>query len=470
MIERFLPAVGLVVLLGACTVGPNYVKPELPLPEAFAEANPDHFDASVAPGTLWRSFDDPVLEQLIDDALARNTTIARAVARLDEARALRGLETFALFPIVTATADGERNKPSSGDPFIPPDIGITETWRAGFDASWEIDLFGRARNARRAVRADEAAEHAALAATQQSVLAEVAQAYFTLRAEQERLRVQRRNVDNLAENLRLLELRRDAGRGTELDVARSNALGLAVASRLPTTEAAVARQEQRLAVLTAQPIASLREQLGAPAALPEMPALVAIGTPREWLLRRPDVREAERRLAAATARVGVAVSEFFPRLSLIGEGGWTAESSGDIGEDFAERWRFGPSLSWSFLDAGSVRQRVRAAEARADGVLAAYDEVVLRALEETENALAGYRAANRSTGALALAVKRAGDAYALARLRFEAGAADSLVLLDAERTKLDLEDQLASAEAQRATALAALYKALAGDFARAAAR
>jgi multidrug efflux system outer membrane protein len=243
-----------------------------------------------------------------------------------------------------------------------------------------------------------------------------------------------------------------------------------VASRLPTTEAAVARQEQRLAVLTAQPIASLREQLGAPAALPEMPALVAIGTPREWLLRRPDVREAERRLAAATARVGVAVSEFFPRLSLIGEGGWTAESSGDIGEDFAERWRFGPSLSWSFLDAGSVRQRVRAAEARADGALAAYDEVVLRALEETENALAGYRAANRSTGALALAVKRAGDAYALARLRFEAGAADSLVLLDAERTKLDLEDQLASAEAQRATALAALYKALAGDFARAAAR
>ncbi|MCE3003169.1 MAG: efflux transporter outer membrane subunit [Xanthomonadaceae bacterium] len=464
--RRGLP-LALVLALAGCTVGPDYVRPDTPAPAAFVEANADHFAPAPPASALWASFDDPVLVALIDRALAGNRTLAQAVARLDEARALRGLESFALFPVVTASASGDRSKPSGRDPFIPPDIGRTDTYRAGFDASWEIDLFGRARNARKAVRADEEAAAAALEAARQSVVAEVAQAYFNLRAEQERLRVQRRNVENLAENLALLELRRDAGRGTELDVARSNALGLSIASRLPGTEAAVARQEQRLAVLTALPVDALREVLGPPAPLPAMPALVEIGTPEDWLRRRPDIRQAERELAAATARVGIAVSEFFPRLTLLGAGGWTAQSFGDLGESFAERWNFGPSLSWSFLDVGSVRQRVRGAEARAAGALARYDEVVLLALEETENALAGYRAANRTAGALEQAVQRGRDATALARLRFDAGAADTLVVLDAERTQLDLEDQYATAVAQRATALAALYKALAGDFARA---
>ncbi len=463
--RRALP-LALPLLLAACTVGPDYVRPQTPAPAAFAEANADHYAATQPVSALWSAFDDPLLDRLIADALARNLTLAQASARLAEARAIRGLEYFALFPVVTAGAAADRNQPSGRDPFIPPDAAErTDTYRAGFDASWEIDLFGHARNARMAVRADEQAVAAALQATRQSVVAEVAQAYFNLRAEQERLRVQRRNVDNLSENLKLLELRRDNGRGTDLDVARSNALGLAIASRLPNTEAAVARHEQRLAVLTVQSIASLREVLGAPTPLPPMPALVDIGTPEEWLRRRPDVQQAERELAASTARVGVAVSEFFPRLTLLGAGGWTAQSAGDLGEDFAERWNFGPSLTWSFLDFGSVRQRVLAAEARAEGALAAYDETVLRALEETENALSGYRAANRSAGALEMAVERGGDALTLATLRFDAGADDTLVVLDAERTLLDLEDQLATAHAQRATALAALYKALAGDFA-----
>jgi multidrug efflux system outer membrane protein len=468
LIRRGLPAV-LVLALAGCTVGPQHVRPDTPAPAAFVEANPDHYAPVQSASALWSSFDDPVLDALIERALAENRSLAQASARLGEARALRGLETFALLPVVTAQSSAERNKPSTRDPFIPPDAAqTTETYRAGFDVNWEIDLFGRARNARQAVRADEEAAAAALEAARQSVVAEVAQAYFNLRAEQERLRVQRRNVENLAENLALLELRRDAGRGTELDVARSNALGLSIASRLPNTEAGVARQEQRLAVLTVQPIDALRELLGPPAPLPAMPALVEIGTPEDWLRRRPDVRQAERELAAATARVGVAVSEFFPRLTLLGAGGWTAQSFDDLGESFAERWSFGPSLTWRFLDVGSVRQEVRASEARAAAALARYDEVVLLALEETENALAGYRAANRSAGALEQAVKRGRDATTLARARFDAGAADALVVLDAERTQLDLEDQYATALAQRATALAALYKALAGDFAQAA--
>jgi multidrug efflux system outer membrane protein len=464
-------------VLAACTVGPQYSRPDSAAPAGFDQATADpsvpaelgvQYAEAAVDSALWHSFGDPVLLALIERASAANRDLAATAARLNEARAIRGLETFALFPTVTAGADGERSKPSAGDPFIPPDIGITETWRAGFDVLWEIDLFGGTRQTRRAISAEVEAAAADLEAARIALTAEVAQAYFSLRAEQDRLRVQQAQVDNLRENLRLLELRRDAGRGTELDVARSNALGLAVAARLPLTRAAVAGHEQRLAVLTAWPITRLRETLGAAAALPVMPQLVAIGSPEDWLRRRPDVRAAERRLAAATAEIGVEVAEYFPKLSLTGSFGWTAQEIDDLGRDFTERFRVGPSISWSFLDFGRVRQRVLAAEARAEGALAEYEQSVLLALEEVESALAQYRGTHLHALTLERAVARAGDAHALARLRFDAGASSTLEVLDAERTQLDLEDQYASAQAARATALASLYKALAGDFARSA--
>ena len=474
MAERLLRpfALGLLAAgLAACTVGPNYTRPDTSAPAAFDQAGAAELGVQYAADTavassVWQSFGDPVLLQLIDRASTANRDLAVTAARLNEARAIRGLETFALFPTVTAGADGERSKPSSGDPFVPPDIGITETYRAGFDVLWEIDLFGGARQTRRAISAEVEAAAADLDAARIALVAEVAQAYFSLRAEQDRLRVQKTQVDNLTENLRLLELRRDAGRGTELDVARSNALGLAVAARLPLTQSAVARQEQRLAVLTAWPIATLRETLGAAAPIPAMPQLVAVGAPEEWLRRRPDVRAAERRLAAATAEVGVEVAEYFPKLSLTGGFGWTAQDASDLGRGFTERWRVGPTISWSFLDFGRVRQRVLAAEARAEGALASYEQSVLLALEEVESSLAQYRGANLNALVLERAVSRSHDAVELAKARFDAGAANSLEVLDAERTQLDLEDQFATAQAQRASALAALYKALAGDFAR----
>lgn len=470
-VMRILVPTLLAAGLAACTVGPRYQRPDTPAPVAFDQSGAAELGvqyASDAPvdSSLWQSFGDPVLVQLIERAATANRDLAAAAARLNEARAIRGLETFALFPTVTAGADGERSKPSSGDPFIPPDIGITETYRAGFDVLWEIDLFGGARQTRRAISAEVEALSADLDAARVALTAEVAQAYFSLRAEQDRLRVQQTQVDNLRENLRLLELRRDAGRGTELDVARSNALGLAVAARLPLTQAAVARHEQRLAVLTAWPIATVRETLGEAAPLPAMPQLVATGSPEDWLRRRPDVRSAERRLAAATAEIGIEVAEYFPKLSLTGGFGWTAQDVDDLGRGFTERFQVGPTLSWSFLDFGRVRQRVRAAEARADGALASYEQSVLLALEEVESALATYRGANLHALTLERAVARSRDAHDLARVRFDAGAASTLDVLDAERTQLDLEDQYATAQAQRATALAALYKALAGDFAR----
>jgi hypothetical protein len=172
-------------------------------------------------------------------------------------------------------------------------------------------------------------------------------------------------------------------------------------------------------------MATLRERLSADTTIPPLPALVAAGTPEEWLRRRPDIREAERRLAAATADVGIQVADYFPRVELLGSFGWTGGSRADLGSAAAERWSWGPSLTWRFLDLGRVRQRVRAASARAEGALAAYHETVLRALEETENALAGFRSANQTTAELAAAVAAAGETARLARLRHDAGMTDA---------------------------------------------
>lgn len=464
-IKRFGTATGLSLALAACTVGPDFVRPEAELPARFDQSRSDAYPADAVGTQLWKSFKEPELDALIARALAANHDIAQALARLEETRALAGLSKYSLMPTVAAAADAERSDPSGDDPFIPPDQARTDTWRAGFDASWEIDLFGSLRREKEAFWRRMDADVAAHDAVRLSIVAETAQTWFAWRGAQARLAVQQRNLANLQENLDILRKQLEAGRGTELDVARANALGLGVAAQVPQTEAEVVRQEQRLAVLTAQPIAELRKQLASTRALPTLPELVPVGTPAQWLARRPDIREVEGRLAEEVARIGVETAEFYPKLTLLGGFGATAQSFGGLSDSAAQRWRFGPSLSWSFLDFGRVQQRVLAQRARADGAIAAYQQTWLKALEETENAMAGYRAANQSAQALDMAVAESRKASELARLRFDAGASDYLAVLDAERSLLDFEDRAADAQTRRATALAALYKALAGDFA-----
>ncbi len=463
--RRVAATAALALTLAACNVGPEYVRPDAELPARFDQAVDSVNPPAAVSSEVWSAFREQELDALIQQALKANTQIAQALARLDETRALAGLSFYSLLPTVTADSGVQRNKPSGKDPFIPPDVGTTDTYRLGFDASWEIDLFGSLRRQSEAIYREVDARAAALDAVRLSVVAETAQAYFELRGTQARLAVQERNLANLQENLDILRQQLDAGRGTELDVTRANALGLSVAAQVPQTRAAVSAQEQRLAVLTAQPLARLRTQLAARKDLPPMPDLVAVGTPADWLARRPDIREADRLLAAEVSRIGVRIAEFYPKLTLTGAFGVTAQSFGDLGSE-AQRWSYGPGLSWSFLDFGRVRQRVQAQRAVADGAVARYQETWLKALEETENTLAAYRAWNESCAALELAVRESRTSVALARLRYDAGASDYLTVLDAERSQLDLEDQYAEAQTRRATALAAVYKALAGDFAR----
>jgi outer membrane protein, multidrug efflux system len=455
-------------LLAGCTVGPKYDAPTVPLPKTFEAADAPTFKREPVATDVWKSFGDPTLDQLIAQALAQNLSIAEARARLNEVRSLRGLTTFALFPTVTAAGDKTKNSPSRLDPQIPPDIGGTETYNAGFDSVWEIDLFGSLRNQSNAIVQRTDAADAALRASELQMIAETAQAYFALRGAQTRLALQERNVANLGENLDLLKLRLEVGRTSQLDVSRSDALGLGVAALLPEIRAEVTRQRQRLAVLTGQSADQLPAALNDSRALPALPNWVQVGTPDDWIRRRPDVANAERELAAAYSDTGAEVAEFFPKLNLLGSFGYTSPNSSDLGKKAAQRWRFGPSLSWRFLDFGRVRQNVRATQAVADQVEARYRQTVLRALEETESALANYRAASETEAILDRAVDQSKTAYDLAKLRFDAGASDFLVLLDAERQLIDFEDRQAQNQTRRATTLAALYKALAGDFVRAA--
>ncbi|MCK7594997.1 efflux transporter outer membrane subunit [Pseudomarimonas salicorniae] len=452
--------------LAACTVGPDYVRPEMPVPETFDQAPAA---AQTPESLLWSSLGDEALNRLIHRALETNTSIAQAAARLAETRALSGLTVYSLFPTVTASAGAERNQPSGRDPFIPPDAAQrTDTYRAGFDAAWEIDLFGSLRNQSNAIYQRVDADAAALADVQLSIVAETAQTWFALRGARQQLALRRQQLRNQEGNVNLLRQLFDAGRGNRLDLSRAEAQRGIVGARLPQAEAEVVRHEQRLAVLTALSIEDLRRLTGDSADLPALPVLQTVGSPKDWLQRRPDIRAAERRIAAAYSDIGYETAQYFPILTLLGDFGWTATSFGRLGDSGAQRWSFGPQLSWRFLDFGRVRQQVRAAEARAAGAEAAYRESVLRALEDTENALARLRAANRSAAELEAARLAAADAENLARLRFDNGASGFLEVLDAERTLLDLESQALQARIDQATALAAVYKALAGDFAIAA--
>jgi multidrug efflux system outer membrane protein len=450
------------LLLAACTVGPRYEEPpETATPQRFDQATAEA-TAEPAGSELWSGFGSPELDRLITRALAANTTIAQASARLAEVRALSGLSVYSWFPTVTASADRQKAEYSTDDPFAPPGGIRTDTWRAGFDALWEIDLFGSLRNEFHAIDRRTEASAAALADAQLSIVAETAQAWFAMIGARERLALRRQQLANQEDNIEILAARVKAGTSSGLDLAQAEAQRRGVAATLPLAEADLVREEQRLAVLTAWPIETLRANTSPSTGLPEMPALVATGTPEEWMKRRPDIRSAERELAATYADVGDEIAEYFPKITLLGGFGWTSTNREGIGEPDAERWFYGPAISWSFLDFGRVHQRVKAAEARRDGAIALYQETVLQALEETENALAGFRAANRSEDEFRLGLEAATEAARLARKRYDVGAGDYLAVLVADRQKLDFEDQHVQSQTRQATALAALYKALAG--------
>ena len=340
----------------------------------------------------------------------------------------------------------------------------TNLYHAGFDANWELDFFGRVRRAIEAGTADVGAEEASRRDVLVSLLAEVASNYFDLRVAQNQLAVARQNAETLQQTLELTQALLAAGRGTELDVSRAEAQLNVTLATIPPLETRIARDSHRLGVLLGQQPTVLVTLLSAPLPLPGLPTLIALGKPEDLLRRRPDIRIAERDLAAATARVGVGTADLFPRITVLGSVGVEAGSLLGLGKGGIDTFSLGPSIFWAAFDLGRVRARIRAADARTEAALAQYEQRVLLALEETENALVDFQRQQARRDSLHASAHASEKAVALARLRYQFGVADFLTVLDAERTLLSAQDLLAASETRTATTLIAVYKALGGGW------
>lgn len=460
-----LATLAVAMVLAACVVGPDYREPQVATPDRFIGTGGPQFSAADIERDFWRSFGDEELSGLIEQALKANHDIRIAQARLREARALRGEARLDLAPTVTASAAGTEVRASERQlgP-LSPDQREQDYYEASFDAFWELDFFGRVRRNVEASSAEVQAAEAGVYATQVSITAEVARNYFELRGAQHQLEVAQRNAENQRETVRITGARLQAGRGTSFDTSRAEAQLSATLATIPDLEAAVTRSILRLGVLTGQAPEALMGELSIAKPLPALATTHSIGTPEALLRRRPDIRIAERELASATAQIGVAVGDLFPRITFVGRWGFDALERSDLGNAASATYAFGPSIQWAAFDLGRVRQRIQQREAAADRALARYEQTVLQALEETDASLTAYAKAMVKQEHLQASATASLDAAALARTRFESGVADFLAVLDAERSALAAEDQLARSQTQTATALLATYKALGGGF------
>ncbi|MCA0201015.1 MAG: efflux transporter outer membrane subunit [Proteobacteria bacterium] len=460
--RNFAAALLATSFLTACAVGPDYARPETTTTATF-QRKAANVSAAEPAGTFWTRFNDPLLTRLVDEALQRNTDLRVAVARLDQARALSFQSALDLLPTVTGEG-GFTTTRTPASRTLPGAGRDSDSYDAGLNAAWEIDLFGRVRRGVEADRAEAQAVAADLRGVQVSVVSEVVKSYFELRGRQEQLSVARRNADNQRDTLKLTETRLEAGRGTDFDTARARAQLKLTESRIPQLETAVAAAAHRLAVLTGREPGALKTDLAVPAPLAVLPQDVAVGTPAELLRRRPDIQAAERRLASATARVGVATADLFPRLTLGGTLSSVSPTLGGLFSASSESYAAGPLVSWAFLDLGRVKARIDASDANARASLATYEGTVLKALEESENALIAYDRTRLEAEHLEQAAAAGREGARLARVRFENGIADFLPVLDAERAQLEAEDRLAETRTRAATSLVAVYKAVAGGW------
>lgn len=450
----------LALTITGCAVGPDYRAPQ-PEPARLLQAEHGGHDRSRFEAAWWRQFEDPTLDALVGEALDENRELRIAYARLRAARAIRDDISNDHLPTVTAGASADIGK--AQQPGFSEERVNAERYDLGLDMAWELDLFGRIQRSLEASEAQAEAAEAELYQLQVSLVAELVDAYGQLRGAQLRERIARDNLANQRNSHELTEQLREAGVGSELDVLRADARLAATEASLPQLRAQQVRARNRIATLLGQRADQLSVDLS-PRELPAIAKALPIGDPGELLRRRPDIRAAERQLAAATANVGVATADLFPRVSLSGFLGFIAGRGSQIGSSAAQAWGVAPSISWAAFDLGSVRARLRGAEADADAALAGYEQQVLLALEESENAFSDYANAQQRLLSLIRQSTASRAAAQQAEIRYREGTADFLVLLDAERERLQAEDAQAQAEVEVYRSVVSLYKALGGGW------
>ena len=465
MSRRFVSCAG-ALFLAACTVGPDYRAPtavSLGVPPAYAPPVTRPADANVtsaAPAELtswWRQFDDPLLTDLIGRATAGNLQIAQSLARLAEAREARVQAGADLLPSVNGTAGAGRNfTHANGYTSATTDLSL------GADASWQADVFGGLKRSLQAAGASEAAAYFDLEGVRTSIAGEIATNYIDARLAQARSQIARSTLSTQDENLQIAQWRVQAGLVSSLDVEQARAQRAQTAAGIPLIETSYEQAVARLGTLTGQTPGALRSEMERIGPIPQGPGTITLGIPADTLRRRPDVRSAERQLAAATARIGVARASLFPTLAISGNIGTDAATIGKLGSLvtgglFAQ-------VAQAIFDAGKRRSEVRSSRAAADLAFANYKQTILTGLEDVENAVQSLEAAKVRQAQLAIALEASSNAAIYARSQYRSGLIDFLTLLQSEQALLSARDQLASAEADESLALVQLYLALGGGW------
>lgn len=461
---------GALALTAGCTVGPEYVRPEPSVGITWSGAMAGGLSDQPADLSGWWShLGDPTLDALVQRALAANTTLRAAAARVLEVKAARRGAEAGHFPTLDTSAQYQRQRssPNTGSPAaagMPGRGDPVNFWSAGIEAGWEMDLFGRVRRAIEAADAEvQVAEHDRRGVVL-SLLAEVARNYIELRAFQQRLLIARANLATQEETLALTRTRFEAGLTSELDVTRALTNVETTRAGIPALEQGLRQASHRLSVLLGERPGSLYAELEEPGRIPAIPGEVRIGVPAELLRRRPDLLAAERRLAAATARIGVATADLYPRLILNGQLAFQAARLGTAFDASSATYGLGPVLTWNLFDGGRVRAGIAAADARAQAALAEFDAAVLAALEEVENTIVAFVREQERSRSLEAAVEAGRRSAEIANSQYAQGLTDFQNVLDAQRNLLALQDQATQSRARVSDNLVALYKALGGGW------
>lgn len=461
-------------LLSGCVVGPNYERPAAPRASggtlAEAARAPTLVSSQPLPDHWWQLYDDPAIDRLVTEALAHNTSIREAAANLNRARAVLSEQRGAWLPSTDASGQYSRQQGNSaaaaafGGGGGPVQTFRFDLFQSGFDVAYEVDLFGGVTRAIEAGRGDLDAAAAQLDAARVSIAAETARAYVTVCTNAAQLAVARETVDLQQQTLKLTTTLFDGGRGTRRDVERADVLLAQTQAQLPGFEAERRAALYALATLTGRAAAEIDAEAAKCSAPPTIKSVIPTGDGASLLARRPDIRAAERSLAADTARIGVAIADLYPKIQLLGSVGQNATRGSQFFQPTAVRYSFGPLINWSFPNQTVARARIRQARASADASLARFDGAVLTALNETEQALARYAGALDRNAALVRAEKSSGEAARLSRLRFDAGADNFLQLIQAESDRANARAARAQSDAAVADAQISLFKALGGGW------
>ena len=482
------------LLLAGCAVGPDFEQPSVWSPASwFSRAKPVARGASEpVPAPVdtawWTAFHDPVLTGLIDRAARANLDVRTATARVAQARAQRGVSTAAEYPQINGNSSATRQRLSrngaasvfgGGAPgaaanglggsqggAIPSRGGIPafDLFQGGLDASWELDLWGRVRRSIESADAQLMASEEARRAALISTTAEVARSYLALRNTQAQLAIARANLATARESAGLTDARSRGGLATDLDVATARSQQENTAAALPLLEQQEAQGVNAIGLLLALPPAALAAELLPPRPVPPVPPTVPVGLPSELARRRPDIRQAEAQLHAATADIGVAEADFYPRITLTGSVSLQSSQIKTLFNVASGAYAFGPSLTIPIFDGARIRRTVELRQAQQQEAAIQYQRVVLQAFTEVDNALVAYAAEQRRRVSLQAQATQARRALGLAQSRYRQGVSDFLEVLTAQRTVLAAEQQLADSQATVSENLVALYKALGGGW------